>query len=370
MIEVDLQFTRPGFALSVQFSADAGLTAIFGPSGAGKSTILAMIAGQVHPDRGRIIVGGETLFDSDRGIDVPSHRRRAGLIHQTARLFPHMTVRQNLEFGRRFAAGRASPIPFAPLVEALGIAALLDRRPAGLSGGERQRIAIGRSILSAPRMLLMDEPLAALDHERRQEIMPLIEQLRDELALPILYVSHQIEEVARLADRVAVIETGRLVSMGPPVEALDRTDLGGRAGGAGRAAVIEATIAAYDATYRLTELWHPAGPLFTADQLGNIGRQVRLVVRASDVAIALERPHQLSIRNVLEGTVATIETTDAATSLIEIALRGGGRLAASLTRKAADELDLRPGAHVYALVKTMALDRHAQGAQGATPDRA
>jgi molybdate transport system ATP-binding protein len=214
MIRVDARLRLGAFDLEIAFENDKGVIALFGRSGSGKSLTISLISGLARPDRGTITLDGRVLVDTATGVFVPKHRRRVGLVFQDAQLFPHFTVRQNLMFGRWFAPKLGRAIGFAPVVETLGIGHLLDRRPPRLSGGEKQRVAIGRALLSSPRILLFDEPLASLDEERKQEILPLIEHVRDEFAIPIVYVSHAIEEVARLAARVVMMENGRVAAIG------------------------------------------------------------------------------------------------------------------------------------------------------------
>jgi molybdate transport system ATP-binding protein len=211
---------RPDFTLDVGFESDSALTALFGPSGSGKTTILNMIAGVLRPDRGRITVAGNVLTDTEARIFVPMHRRRVGVVFQDAQLFPHLTVQQNIRFGQWFTRTKDHGLPLEVIVEVLGIGSLMRRRPATLSGGERHRVALARALLSSPRVLLMDEPLAALDDARRSEIMSLIERIRDEFAVPIVYVTHNVEEVRRLASRVVRINAGRVVATGTAPEVL------------------------------------------------------------------------------------------------------------------------------------------------------
>lgn len=211
---------RGEFVLDVAFEGDGGLTALFGPSGSGKTTILNLIAGLQRPDTGRIVVAGEVLVDTGARIFVPSHRRRVGFVFQDAQLFPHLTVKQNIGFGRWFTPPEGDALPMDVVIDVLGIGDVLKRRPATLSGGEKQRVALARALLSSPRILLMDEPLAGLDDERRTEIMTLIERVRDEFRVPIVYVTHARDEVRRLATRVVHIEAGRVVAVGTTAELL------------------------------------------------------------------------------------------------------------------------------------------------------
>ncbi len=211
---------RNGFTLDVDFASDSSLTALFGPSGSGKTSILNMIAGVHRPEKGRIIVAGHVLTDTEARIFVPPHRRRVGFVFQDAQLFPHLTVEQNIKFGQWFTRGEKNALPLDVIIGILGIGALLKRRPATLSGGEKHRVALARALLSSPRILLMDEPLSGLDDARRVEIMGLIERVRDEFAIPMVFVTHNVEEVRRLASRVIRIVDGRVTAAGTPTEVL------------------------------------------------------------------------------------------------------------------------------------------------------
>lgn len=216
ILHFDCALTRGDFKLDAAFDAEPGITALFGPSGSGKSTILSLIAGLVQPARGVIALGDRTLTDTEKGIAVAKHQRRAGLVFQDAQLFPHMTVAQNLKFAQYFAATARNGITQDAVIAVLGLGHLLSRRPPGLSGGEKQRVALARALLSGPDVLLLDEPLASLDAARRDEILPLIERMRDEFAVPIVYVSHSAREVVRLANHVVRLDHGRVVWTGDP----------------------------------------------------------------------------------------------------------------------------------------------------------
>jgi molybdate transport system ATP-binding protein len=261
-----------------------------------------------------------------------------------------------LLFGRFFTPKAERRIPQPLVIEVLGIGALLDRRPGTLSGGERQRVALARALLASPRILLMDEPLASLDYDRKIEIMALIERLRDEFQIPIIYVSHAIEEVSRLASHVIVLETGHVVAAGPPSDALSQINRRTQEDRFGIVSVIDCYVAAFDPTYEVTTLQHPAGAIVVAGHVGPKGKSLRVLIRATDVALATMRPDNLSIRTILSGTVAAIRSDGGALALVDIALEGGGRLAASLTRLAVNELALAPGSRIYALVKAVAID--------------
>ena len=227
-LEVDVQHRFGEFALDARFASAGRASAFFGRSGSGKTSLVYVIAGLVRPERGRVVVSGEVLVDTERRIFVPSHRRRIGCVFQDGRLFPHLTVRQNLLYGAWFSGVRERSSPLAQVVELLGLDALLARRPDRLSGGEQQRVAIGRALLASPRLLLMDEPLASLDRQRKAEILPYLERLRDEIRIPIVYVSHSVFEVARLADTLILFSSGHIEGAGPTAEMIERFGLGRR----------------------------------------------------------------------------------------------------------------------------------------------
>ena len=355
MIRFSAQLHRGAFALDVAFQTQARVAALFGPSGAGKSTIIDILAGLVRPSVGRVAIGDEVLLDTKAGIFVPAHRRRIAVVFQDALLFPHLSVRQNLAFGRWFAPKAARRMDVAPIVETLGIGGLLDRWPRTLSGGERQRVGIARALLASPRLLLMDEPLASLDEVRRYEILRLIERLRDATAVPILYVSHSVEEVGQLADEVIALDSGHVVAQGPPAQAFAAAPHLVESRRFGLSSPLSCSVERHDAKRDVTTLAHPAGVITIVGNAGASGRAVRLLVRATDVSLALSRPEGLSIRTVLAGT---IETVDEAGPLATIGVRlaGGDLLAASITRFSREELGLRTGRAVFCLVKSAALD--------------
>jgi molybdate transport system ATP-binding protein len=379
MISFRAAITLGAFDLDAAFESDARVLALFGRSGAGKSVTIALIAGLLRPDHGRIVVDGRVLVDVENKIFVPKHARRIGVIYQDARLFPHLTVRQNLMFGRWFAgradrapdrsrAGQPPPdrIAFGAVIETLGIGHLLARRPGRLSGGERQRVAIGRALLSSPSLLLMDEPLAALDDERKREVLSLIERLRDEFKVPIVYVSHAVDEVARLASRVVVLSGGRVVATGPVDEVFGPSQVHAGESRFARSSILTGRVAGMHAGYGLTEIEHPGGTIWLAGPAGPVGREVHIVIRATDVTLATARPHNLSVRTVLAGTIAAIEVDDGPLAAVNVDLKGHARLVAIATRMAVDELALKPGDPVFALIKTVALDERsiAGGASG------
>jgi molybdate transport system ATP-binding protein len=361
-LDVAVRRQLGAFVLDAVFSTPArGLTALYGRSGSGKTSIIATIAGLLKPDSGRIVADGETLFDSERGIDVPVERRRVGYVFQDARLFPHMKVRDNLAYGLRRAPAGPRAIPFDRVVELLGIGDLLDRRPLRLSGGEKQRVAIGRALLAQPRVLLMDEPLASLDAARRHEILPYIERLRDELGLLIVYVSHALEEVVRLANSIVVVEGGRVAAQGSPVELSQRLDLRPLLGRFEAGSVIEGRVTGHDEARQLTRIAFGERSLVLPRLEVPVAAVVRIRVRARDVILAVERPVGLSVQNALEGVVAEISNEPGAYAEVKVDA-GGIAVLARVTRDSVERLALAPGRTVYALVKSVAIDRQSVSA--------
>jgi molybdate transport system ATP-binding protein len=358
MIEIDVEKRLGAFTLAARFTAPAeGITALFGRSGAGKTTLVNMLAGLVRPDRGRIAVSGEVLFSSDERIDLPPERRRLGYVFQEGRLFPHYSVRGNLGYGRRRGAARAAP-GLDAVARLLGLEPLLDRRVGDLSGGEKQRVAIGRALLAEPRLLLMDEPLASLDAPRKAEILPFIERLRGELGIPVIYVSHSMDEILRLADTLVLMAEGRIAAVGSVEELTSRLDLRPLTGRYEAGSVIRAVVAGQDISFGLTELAFAGGRLRVAHVPLPLGTPVRARIRARDVALALERPTGISIRNILAARVVEIVQRG---PLADVRLDIGASsepvaLWSRVTARAVRELDLAVGRHLYALIKTVALD--------------
>jgi molybdate transport system ATP-binding protein len=360
-LAVDITHRLGQFLLDAKFDAAGGLTALFGRSGSGKTSIVNAIAGLIRPDRARIEIDGTVLNDTERAVFVPTHRRRIGYVFQEGRLFPHLTVRQNLLYGRWFAGGRGRPgDDLERVLELLGIGHLVDRRPGRLSGGEKQRVAIGRALLADPRLLLMDEPLASLDEDRKGEILPYIERLRDGSKVPIVYVSHALAEVARLATTVVLIADGRVAAAGPTSEIMQRLDISALTGGADTGAVIEARVERHDEAAGLTELSSRAG-LWRLHRIdAPVGARLRLQVRARDVILARHPPAGISALNVLPGVVADIGARH--TPIVEVRVDCHGEaLIARLTRHSADQLGLAPGVPVFAVVKGVSFDRRSVG---------
>ena len=368
-LAIDICHRLGGFVLDARFEAGSGLIALFGRSGSGKTSIINIIAGLIRPDRAHVAIDGSVLVDTERGIFVPRHRRRIGYVFQEGRLFPHLTVRQNLLYGRWFARKAMRGDDLERVVDLLGIGSLLERRPGRLSGGEKQRVAIGRALLADPRLLLMDEPLASLDEARKAEILPYIERLRDESKVPIVYVSHSIAEVARLAMTVVLLSEGKVAALGPTSEIMQRLDLFPLTGRAEAGAVVEATVERHDDRFGLTELSSRAGHWKLQRLDAPVGARLRLRVRARDVMLAKSAPTDLSALNVLPGVVAAIGPDDG--PIVEVRVDCSGEaLVARLTRYSVERLGLTPGAPVFALVKSVALDRRSLSGplQGATAD--
>lgn len=355
--EIALSHRIGGLDLDIALSGGAGVTALFGPSGCGKTTVVRCAAGLLTPDAGRIAVHGVPLFDRAARVNVPAHKRRMGTVFQDGRLFPHMTVLQNLRFPARFHPRAGAGADEDSLIALLGLEAVLHRHPATLSGGETQRVALARALLSDPQMLLMDEPLAALDGPRKDDILPYLDRLKSHAGLPILYVTHSVEELARLADQVAVMQNGKILLSGPVTDVLSDPAampfLGIREAGA----VLSATVAAHEDD-GLTRLMTSGGPLLLPGVRAEVGEVLRLRIRAQDVILSLREPVGLSARNILRCTITGLESGRGPG--VAVVLRfGDQRLLARITDRARLELGLEPGAEVYAILKSTSVSRSA-----------
>jgi len=347
------------FLLDASFTSEGRLTALFGASGSGKTSLVNVVSGLIRPEAGHVRIDGETLVDTGHGVFLPKHRRRIGYVFQEARLFPHLTVRQNLLFGHWFVPrGDRRPAELDKVLELLGIGHLLRRRPGALSGGEKQRVAIGRALLAEPRLLLMDEPLAALDEARKAEILPYIERLRDETRIPIVYVSHALAEVARLATTVAIVENGRIAACGPTADILSRPDLAARPGAPEASSLIAAEVIGFDEPFGLANVKTRAGPLMIARGSLQDGERLKIRVLASDVMLSLKPPTGISALNVLPGRIAEIsERTGIGGSTVHLRLICGEALiAARVTAKSAELLELAPGKAVHAVIKSVSVE--------------
>ena len=339
--------------MAIDFLATGGATALFGPSGAGKSSVVGVIAGLMRARAARVVVDGMVLTDTERRIHVPTEQRRLGLVFQDARLFPHMTVRSNLSYGLKRAQGGG--IRFDDVVDLLGIETLLARRPHTLSGGERQRVAIGRALLAQPRLLLMDEPLASLDAARKEEILPYLLRLKQALALPIVYVTHALDEVLAIADTLVLLEHGEVRAAGSVADMTARGDVP-LAARDDAGAVMEARVAEHHPARQLSLL--RAGPLALWVPLvaGGLGTRLRVRIPAREIILAIEAPVGISLHNILPMVVVAV-TEDAArhTAMVELGT-GEVRLLARITPDAVTRLALQPGRPVLALVKSISVD--------------
>jgi molybdate transport system ATP-binding protein len=353
MITINVRKALGDFTLDADLAAPAGVTAIFGRSGGGKTSLINAVAGLLVPDEGRVAVGDTVLFDSRSRINVAVRNRRVGYVFQDARLFPHLTVERNLSYGGAHDAAR--------IVEMLGLGELLQRMPASLSGGERQRVALGRALMCDPRILLMDEPLAALDAPRKTEILPYLARLRDETRVPILYVSHDVSEVARLATSVAIIEAGRIIAQGPVGDVLADPAIVPLVGVRTAGAVIQVRIAGRLLDDGLTELAFSGGRLLLPGEFGHVGQTVRLRIPAQDVILSRKAPEGISALNVLP--VVITEVTPGRGPGVAVGLRAGDeKLLARVTRRSAERMELAPGQAVYAIIKATAVGAEDVGA--------
>lgn len=355
MIEVDIRQQLGAFRLDVTFAADAPIVGLFGRSGSGKTSLINAIAGIARPQSGSIRINDLVLFDSAAGVDLPPDRRRIGYVFQDALLFPHMDVEGNLLYGQRLRLPGERFIDEARVVELLGLGGLLRRKPKALSGGEKQRVAIGRALLAQPRILLMDEPLAALDVPRKAEILDYVERLRDELNIPIVYVTHSVTEITRLADRVVVLSEGKCMAEGDVDDVMGRLDVESANGRYEAGSVLDAVVAAHDPDFQLTTLAFEGGELVVPHLDAPLGGRVRARIRARDVSISMGRPKEISIVNVLAARVGGILEGTGPTVDLQLAV-GGATLKARITRRSAHQLGIRSGQDLYALIKAVSLD--------------
>ncbi len=363
MIELRYRVERPAFALDVDLELPLqGITGIFGISGAGKTTLLRCIAGLEPDAAGTLAVAGEVWEDTAGGARLPVQQRNIGYVFQEPRLFEHLSVRANIEYGGKRRSGN-NAAGFKHVVDLLGLEALLERRPAVLSGGEAQRVAIARALLCSPQLVLMDEPLAALDQARRNDILPFLDRLHAEAQIPIIYVSHNIDEVCRLCDHLAVMEAGSVVASGPLQDVLVQLDVPAL-GGSNAGSVIEGTVASHDSDDHLTCLEFSGGHLWVPGDVGPEGAHLRLRIQASDVSLCRSRPEHSTILNILPARVEAIQPGDGAAMLIRLLL-GDDRIVARVTRRSIRELGLREGESLFAQIKSVAV----RAAAGRVPSR-
>jgi molybdate transport system ATP-binding protein len=359
MLAVSIALRRGAFALDVAFQAPTpGIVALFGRSGAGKTSVVEILAGLLAPDRGDVRLDERVLIDTGAGYALAAERRRIGYVFQDARLFPHLSVQGNLRYGLKRAPAEPHTISFDAVTELLGLAPLLARRPYTLSGGERQRVALGRALLSQPELLLLDEPLASLDASRRAEVLPYFEALRDRLSIPMVYVSHQFEEVLRLADHVVLMEAGRVVAAGGISEMSLRPELASIVGSDAVGAVLEGVISEADAVRGLARLNFGSSTLLVASADARVGARARVQLFASDLILATHPAEGLSVRNSIAGVVRDIREDDHEGQLVRVDI-GGASVLARITRDALESLALNVGSPVWVLVKAVSMRSHA-----------
>lgn len=350
----------PGFALEAALEAGPGITGLFGPSGGGKTTLIDMVAGIRRPDSGRILLDGEALFDAATGTNLAPEKRRIGYVFQDGLLFPHMNVRQNLMYGVSGPARTEGGADFGDISALLGLEDLLQRYPATLSGGEKQRTAIGRALLSGPSLILMDEPLSNLDPARREAFFPYLERVRDEMRLPIIYVSHQLDEIVRLADRAALISEGSIRASGPIEELFRAPEMKPYLGYFDAGVVLRAK--AGEPEHGLVPLQVAGGRFLTNDPTLATGAKVRLRILARDVAIARQKPQDISILNVLECRIAGMSELENGEVDVDLELREStaeapDHLTARITAWSRERLSLKAGDIVFAMIKAVAITR-------------
>jgi len=360
MLHVSVVKRRQGFELSARLDAPTpGIVALFGRSGCGKTTLINIVSGLLQPDEGRVELDGIVLTDTRGRVAVPVERRRIGYVFQDSRLFPHLGVLANLRYGLRRAPRESRSIRLDEVLALLGLEPLLGRRPHQLSGGERQRVALGRALLSQPRLLLLDEPLAALDAARREEVLPYLEGLRDKLSIPMVYVSHQLEEVLRLATHVALMEAGRIVAAGELSDISLRPELQAIIGSEAVGAILDGKVVRVDAAQGVTDVQVGGGVLHVGLLEASAGAPIRLQLLARDIILATEPPRGLSVRNALRGVIAQISDDVGNAVLVRVDIGGGVAVLSRVTRHAVKDLGLQPGMAVWALVKAVSARGHA-----------
>ena len=365
MLSVNITKVFSSFRLETQFEVEEGsITAIFGKSGAGKTSTINAIAGLTRPDVGVIQIGNTTLFDQNLRINLPIYKRQIGYVFQDDRLFPHMTVRNNLIYGTPKNRDVANSLNLTDITGLLELAPLLERRPRTLSGGEKQRVAIGRALLSNPKLLLMDEPLASIDVQHRFEILPFIQRVREKIGITIIYVTHALEEVIFIADQIILLSEGQVTAQGTVEEIMSRLDLHPMTSRFDAGAVISATYSGYDREFDLGELSFDGGILRIAGLNAEIGILLRAHIRARDVSLMLDKPKDTSVLNVFKGELIEIRHEDG--PQLDLLINIGTPLIARITRKSLNDLNLDIGSKVYAMIKAVAIDRRTLGTSLAT----
>ena len=359
MLRLSVRKRWQGFELFTQLNAPTpGVVALFGRSGCGKTTLVNIISGLLQPDEGRVELDGITLTDTQAGIRMPVERRRIGYVFQDSRLFPHLGVLDNLRYGERRAPREGRIVGLDEVLALLGLEPLLARRTYQLSGGERQRVALGRALLSHPRLLLLDEPLAGLDAARREEVLPYLETLRDKLSIPMVYVSHQLEEVLRLATHVALMEAGHIVSFGTLSEISLRAEFRAIVGPEVVGAVVDGRVIQVDAERGMADVQLGRGILQISVLHARVGARMRIQLLARDIILATESPRGLSVRNALEGVIGELTDDVGQAILVKVDIGAGAAVLARVTRNAMEALGLRVGMGVWVLVKAVSARGH------------
>jgi len=360
MLRISALKRRDGFTLQADFEAPTpGVVALFGRSGCGKTTLVNIISGLLAPDEGRIQLDDRVLTDTRAGVSVPVEERRIGYVFQDARLFPHFSVLGNLRYGLKRSGRRrgARSIGLDDVVELLGLAPLSGRRPHQLSGGERQRVGLGRALLSQPELMLLDEPLASLDVARRGEVLPYLQVLRDHLAIPMVYVSHQFDEILQLATHVVLMDAGRVVTHGTLSEVSVHPELRAIVGPDAVGSVLDGVVTGIDPMQGMADLRLGNGTLYVSLHDVAVGARVRVQLLARDIILATQKPRGLSVRNELQGVVAELTADDPDGVLVKVDI-GGEVVLSRVTQEAATALNLQPGSQVWALVKAVSTRGH------------
>lgn len=356
MIDIDFQRTQGQFNLQVKCVIDAPVAGLFGPSGAGKSTLLGMIAGLISPNIGHLIINGEYLFDAERNVNIPLHQRRIGTVFQDSRLFPHLNVRDNLNYGFNLLPQKNRRLGFSQVVELLEIGQLLAQKPHQLSGGEKQRVTLGRALLTSPRLLLLDEPLASLDMRLKQQILPFLKRVKDEIDIPMIYVSHAIDEILYLTSQLMILDKGKLLAYGKFNDIIVEPNVLAMASSLGLENVIGASVFRHDQEYGYTELKHGEQLIVIPLIAAEIGAMVTIVIAAANVALSLSRIEHVTIQNQLQGVVKEIKHIGhCAIVTVDI---GECLIVAEITAKALQALGIKVGDGLYCLMKAQAMHAH------------